>query len=207
MHGIDQYINVYGKYWPQWMNVKGVGSMFSNPEQQDLIKKSDGKDVAIIIAPSFHQNIIFETIRKLAIIFPDLIFWILTKPKHRTEGEFGKKYQNLINAGLSNVKEYIEDVYNLLPQCKYVFSESSTLIAEAVYFDRIALCYDPDPLFKFLYYRKFPEIIYKDIDDLISKIKETKNKQFFYTDKNLELLTYKGDKHPWKIIKDDMFES
>ena len=83
MHGLDQYFNVYKKYWPEHMIVKGIGSIFSNPEQQELIKKTKGTDVAIIIAPSFHQDIIFETIIALIKQFPDLIFWVSTKAKHK----------------------------------------------------------------------------------------------------------------------------
>jgi hypothetical protein len=204
MHGLDQYTNVYSKYWPNQIIAKGVGSMFSNPEQQALIKETDGTDVAIIIAPSFHQDLIFDAISRLATTFPDLTFWVATKPKHRFEGSFGKKYQNLILSGFENVKESIDDVYDLLPRCKYVFSESSTLLAEAVYFDRIALCFDPDPSFKFLYYRKFPEMIFKDVDGLIARIQETRNLPVHYNDPNLGSMTFKGDRHPWCIIKEDM---
>jgi hypothetical protein len=204
MHGLDQYTNVYSKYWPEYLVAKGIGSIFSNPEQQALIKETTGSDVAIIIAPSFHQDLIFDAIFQLITTFPDLTFLIVTKPKHRFDGDFGKKYQSLILSGLSNVQESIDDVYDLLPRCKYVFSESSTLLAEAVYFDRIALCFDPDPSFKFLYYRKFPEMIFKDVDGLIARIKETRYLPVHYNDPNLGSMTFKGDRHPWCIIKEDM---
>jgi len=204
MHGLDQYINVYSKYWPEHMIARGVGSMFSDPEQQAVIKETEGTDVAIIIAPSFHQDLIYDAISQLATSFPDLKFWIVTKPKHRFDREFGTKYQNLILSGLHNVQESIEDVYDLLPRCKYVFSESSTLLAEAVYFDRIALCFDPDPSFKFLYYRKFPEMIFKDVEGLIERIRETRYLPVHYNDPNLGKMTFKGDRHPWDLIKEDM---
>ena len=206
MHGLDQYYNVYIKYWPTWMKVKGVGSIFSNPEQQELIKQTDAKDVAIIIAPSFHQDLIFDAILTLASTFSDLTFWIVTKAKHRHEGDFGNKYQDLVHSGFSNVKESIQDVYNLIPKCKYVFSESSTLLAEAVYFDRIALCYDPDSAFKFLYYRKFPEMLFSDVDELIARINSTRYLPVYYNDPNLDLMTFKGNRHPWSIIKEDMID-
>ncbi len=204
MHGLDQYTDVYSKYWPEHMIAKGVGSMFSNPQQQAIIKETEGTDVAIIIAPSFHQDLIYDAIVQLAKTFSDLNFWIITKPKHRLEGDFGKKYQSLILSGLKNVQESIEDVYDLLPRCKFVFSESSTLLAESVYFDRIALCFDPDPSFKFLYYRKFPEMVFKDVDGLIARIQETRYLPVHYNDPNLGSMTFKGDKHPWSIIKEDI---
>ena len=97
MHGTYQYHNTYKKYWPKKMIVKGIGSLFSNPKQHKKIDKSNGKNVAIIVAPSFHQDSIFECIIKLAENFPGLIFWISTKAKHRTQsGDFSKKYQKLL---------------------------------------------------------------------------------------------------------------
>ncbi len=205
MHGLGQYRTVYHKYWPSWMKARGVGSMFSNPEQHTVIRNTAGTDIAIIIAPSFHQDTIFETVISLAQAFPDLVFWISTKWKHRTGGTFGGKYQALIQMGLANVKESKEDVYDLLPRCKYLFSESSTLLAESVYFDRITLCYDPYPnVFRFLYYRRFPEVIFNDVQLLAGRIKDTIDKPVYYSDPSLDELIHKDSMHPWDIIKNDM---
>lgn len=201
MHGIDQYTTYYSKYWPSHMIAKGVGSMFSNPQQHALIRGTVGTDVAIIVAPSFHQDIIFDAVISLVKQFPDLVFWISTKAKHRFDGTFGKKYQALVYAGFSNVNEYTEDVYDLFPRCKYLFSESSTLLAEALYFDRVTLCFDPVLEFKFLYYRKFPELVFKDVNALANRIKETRNITVHYSDPNLKNLIFRGSEHPWEIIK------
>jgi hypothetical protein len=199
MHGLDQYTHVYRKYWPHWMKAKGIGSMFSNPAQQQLIREGEGRDLSIIIAPSFHQDRIFETLISLALQFPQLIFWISTKAKHRTEGTFGATYQNLLKSGLANIRENTGDVYDVFPRCKYLFSESSTLLAEAVYFDRVALCYDPDPAFRFLYYRKFPELIFRDAESIAERIRETLDKPVRYTDPNLQQLIFKGGPHRGKL--------
>lgn len=204
MHGLDQYRNVYHKYWPKWMKVHGIGSMFSNPEQQSLIRQSPGTDVSIIIAPSFHQDQIFKAIAAMATLFPDLRFWISTKAKHRTEGNFGKKYQELIYSGMPNISENTSDVYDVMRLCKYVFSESSTLLAEAIYFDRVALCYDPDPAFRFLYYRKFREMIFKDVEQMAARIRETRYQEVHYNDPYLQDMIYKCDEHPWDVIRRNM---
>jgi len=206
MHGLFQYIKTYKKYWPQKMIVKGIGSLFSNPKQHKRIHQGNGKNVAIIVAPSFHQDSIFKCIIKLAENFPDLIFWISTKAKHRTQsGDFSNKYQNLLKRK-RNIKENVDDVYNLIADCKYVFSESSTLLAEAVFFDKVALCFDPEPeKFKYLYYRNFPELVFKDTKSIIKKIRNTISKNNnFYSNSDLSLLINKTKFHPWQIIKSDM---
>jgi hypothetical protein len=205
-HGIFQYLNTYKKYWPKNMVVKGIGSFFSNPYQHQKIKESVGKNVAIIIAPSFHQDLIFKTVLKLSSSFPNLIFWISTKDKHRHQsGDFSLEYQNLLKAN-KNIKENTKDVYDLIRDCKYIFSESSTLLAEAVYFEKVALCYDPEPKkFKYLYYRNFPELVFNDVDEVILRITETQNKsESYYEDRNLIELISKTKDHPWNIIKKDM---
>ncbi len=206
MHGLYQYNNTYKKYWPINLVAKGIGSFFSNPTQHEKIKNTNGKNVAIIIAPSFHENQIFESIYTLANAFPELIFRISTKAKHRSGSDFGIKYQSLINSKNQNIKENKDDVYNMISDCKYIFSESSTLLAEAVYFNKVALCFDPDPkTFKYLYYRNFPELVFNDVDSLIIRINTTKNKtENYYSDPNLNQMIFKTKNHPWNIIKDDM---
>ena len=94
----------------------------------------------------------------------------------------------------------------MISDCKYVFSESSTLLAEAVFFDKVALCFDPEPeKFKYLYYRNFPELVFNDVESIISRIEKTLNKQNdFYNDINLNLMICKTKSHPWNIIKKDM---
>ena len=206
MHGLYQYNSTYKKYWSNKMIIKGIGSFMSSPTQHNKIKNTQARNIAIIIAPSFHQEIIFRSILKIAKAFPNITLWISTKPKHRTEsGVFSLKYQKLINYK-QNVKESLDDVYDLLSDCKYVFSESSTLLAESVYFNKITLCFDPEPKkFKYLYYRKFPELIFTNIESIILRIKETQNiNRNFYKDENLNQLICKTKTHPWDIIKDDM---
>ena len=206
MHGLFQYLKTYKKYWPKKMIVKGIGSFFSNPEQHQKINKTNGKNVAVIVAPSFHQDSIFKSVINLAENFPDLIFWISTKAKHRTQsGDFSKKYQKLLKTK-KNIKENVDDVYNLISDCKYVFSESSTLLAEAVFFDKVALCFDPEPeKFKYLYYRNFPELVFKDTESIIKKIRKTISKSNnFYTNSDLNLLINKTKCHPWHFIKKDI---
>ena len=205
-HGTYQYFETYKKFWPKNMIVKGVGSFFSSPDQHKKITNTKGKNMAIIIAPSFHQEIIFNTISIIADEFPEITIWISTKPKHRTEsGIFSLKYQKLINSK-QNIKESKEDVYDLLSDCKYVFSESSTLLAESVYFKKVSLCFDPEPKkFKFLYYRNFPELIFNDVESIVSRIKKTQSiNENFYKDKNLDQLICKTETHPWDIIKNDI---
>ena len=205
MHGIFQYNHIYKKYWPPKMKVKAVGSMMVRPKQYYEIIRVSGRGVAIIVAPSFHQNLIFEGVWRIVKEFPELNFFISTKWKHRSGGIFGQLYQDLINSGTSNVREYTGQIYDLIPKCKYIFSESSTLLAEAVYFNRIPLCYDPDPSFKFLYYRAFfGECISKTPIELIERIQQTMHSKVSFEGQKLDQLIHKDEDHSWAMIKEDL---
>ena len=162
------------------IKVKAIGSPLINPEQRGKIFLNDGQDILVLVAPSFHEKKIFEALEILIQHFTDLKFHIATKEKHENEGTFGELYQKLLNVNYDNVFENNKDVYDTLSHCKYVFSESSTLLAEGVHFDKVVLCYDPDPTFKYLYYRKFPELIFKEVGQIIKRITETREKSFLF---------------------------
>ncbi|SVD42650.1 uncharacterized protein METZ01_LOCUS395504, partial [marine metagenome] len=114
MHGLYQFNNIYKKYWPKKMKVRGIGAMMANPNQHIKIKSKSEKNIAIIVAPSYHQKLIFKSIEELAIFFPSIKFYIFTKWKHRNVGTFGKLYQNLIKSRLKNVQECLQPVYDML---------------------------------------------------------------------------------------------
>ena len=179
MHGLGVYNEFYRKTWPSYLKVKAIGSPLINPEQRGKIFLNDGQDILVLVAPSFHEKKIFEALEILIQHFTDLKFHIATKEKHENEGTFGELYQKLLNVNYDNVFENNKDVYDTLSHCKYVFSESSTLLAEGVHFDKVVLCYDPDPTFKYLYYRKFPELIFKEVGQIIKRITETREKSLF----------------------------
>ena len=161
-HGAGPYLEYYRAKWPAYCRVRPIGSV--GLDRQELARLADPcpNDVVVILGPSFHQDKIMAAVSDLARALPDRTIWISTKAGYRHRGQFGHLFTALLAEGLPNLREFTGRTYDLFFQCRTWISESSTLIAEAVQFGRFALCLDPDPRFKFLYYRRFPGICVPD---------------------------------------------
>lgn len=172
MHGTDQYEAYYKSRWPATMRVRSVGSFGLTREELAALREECPRDIAFILGPSFHEDAVIAAMEKLAYAFPDRTIWINTKITYRERGTFGPKFQRLTTDGPPNIREYRGKTYDLFFKAFYWFSESSTLIAEAVQFGRIGLCLDPDERFKFLYYRQYPALLIKNADEAVARIRD-----------------------------------
>ena len=162
VHGWGLAREYYQAKWPATLRVRPVGSVGLDRDELAALAAPCPNDVAVVLGPSFHQDKVMAAVRQLADALPDRTLWLCTKGGYRQRGEFGRLFNALLAEGRPNVQEFSGRTYDLFPRCATWISESSTLIAEAIQFGRQALCLDPDPRFKFLYYRRFPEICVPD---------------------------------------------
>ena len=73
------------------------------------------------------------------------------------------------------------------------------------FFNRIPLCYDPDPSFKFLYYRELlTDFITDTPEKLMGLIHKTLDHPVVFEKEKFNKLIYKEREHPWTIIKRDI---
>ena len=204
MQGTGPYESYYKHKWPTTMRVRPVGSFGLTREELISLGDDCPKDIAFILGPSFHEDAILVAVEEIAHAFPDRTIWINTKAPYRDRGAFGLKFQRLAAEGPSNIKEFRGRTYELFFMAYYWLSESSTLIAEAIQFGRVGLCLDPDTRIKFLYYRKFPDLIVGSGKEAVERILGIEDgSQVYCRDNFAPIISLEGN-ICWDLVRKDM---
>jgi hypothetical protein len=204
MHGTGQYESYYRHKWPVTMRMRPVGSFGLTRDELMALDADCPRDIAFILGPSFHEDVVIAAATEIARAFPDRTVWINTKGGYRDRGTFGPKFQRLAADGPPNIKEFRGRTYELFFKAHYWMSESSTLIAEAIQFGRVGLCLDPDDRFKFLYYRQFPSLLVRSAQEAISRIRDLEDGSAIYARRDFAPIIDLSGRVCWDEIRMDL---
>jgi hypothetical protein len=202
VHGTD-VAQRFGRHWPRHMAVHAVGTACLSRGELQECARPPSNDMVVIVSPSFHEDAVFVAIRKLAEAFPDRTIYLNVK-RNYLAGDFGRKYREITTRGPSNIVDYPGRSYDLLLRCRYLFSESTTLVAEAVQLGRIAFCWDLDRRSKFLNYRRFPGLSVRSAEELCERVREVEAGTWQYPRAQWGALIDLTGRVVWDRIRDAM---
>lgn len=158
----------YRGTWSPRMAVKPVGTMHMTRDHLARLSDPRPKDVGCFMNPRHENPYILEQIFKVARHFPDRIFWVKIKGSRRHDGSCLDVLDALKQAP-ANVRETLEDTYELFLRISYALTAGSTVTAEAIQYRVAAFTFDlakDEPY----YYRDFPGLCLETADDIIRRI-------------------------------------
>lgn len=119
-------------YFPTWagdMVLRSAGNLGCLPE---LVREAWPQGEAILVAArvAWTEPELGRIIRAVSAAFPGRRVLVQIKPGYIDPGSDGRVAE--WTAGLANVERSNDDIYTLLRRCRYLVSDVSTLIAEAI---------------------------------------------------------------------------
>lgn len=171
--GSYQYEHYYKEKWPSHMEVRSIGSFGLTREEFWKLAEPREKNIAFFISPVFNEDKSFEAIGALAKAFPDKKLFINTKLHYTNKDtSYGRKLWAFLDQAPENVVLDKGSSYDLLFSCQYVFSDGSTLAAEAIQFGLDSYVFDFEPeRWKVLNYRELPGVCVHSAEEAISRVK------------------------------------
>jgi len=201
--GWDQVERYYRRTWPAHMRVRAIGSHGITRDLLSRLDEPGGNNVACFLGPSFHEDAILDAVVEMARALPErTVFINVKKPRYLT-GSFGAALEKIRAMGVANVEFDSGNSYELLLRCRYVVCESSTLIAEALQFNRIGLALDPDARFKAHYYRRFPDICVASGAEAASRVRAYEAGSWSQQQHAYKRLIEMNPRVVWDIIRED----
>ena len=162
----------YDRYhtWPARMRQIETGSMAATRRDFEIYDSAPpSRDIVCIVSPCYHMDRVADAIAAAAEAFPERAVVLNVKGEKYMRGTFKAELDRLL-AGHGNVRLDMGRSYDLIHACGYVIGESSTLIAEAVQFGKVAFALDVDPRTKYLLHRDFPDICVHSGAELVKRI-------------------------------------
>ncbi|MEQ9325870.1 MAG: hypothetical protein RJQ21_01080, partial [Rhodospirillales bacterium] len=119
----------YGDSWPEDMDVV-PSAPFRIPREIFARRRAEKpKNILIMASVSLWQPRFHEITRAIAEAFPDRTIYIQVKEVFQSLA-VGQRYIEHVTAGLDHVKLYSGSPYNLFDDCRYSFSDPSTVSVE-----------------------------------------------------------------------------
>ncbi|MDA0241046.1 MAG: hypothetical protein O3A84_13610 [Proteobacteria bacterium] len=202
VHGRHLSERYYRDRWPETMRVVPIGSSgLSRSELKKLAAPGPRTGVACFLSITFQIAETIDAIRTLAAEFPDRIFYINFKDKDQDEPTFGSPVSAFLGEGIKNVVRHTGRSYDLFFLCDTVFSNGTTLAAEAIQLSLKSYVFDffPDA-WKSLPYRDFPGVCISSVESAIALMR---SEQPFPREKWAEFIEMSGIV-PWDTIRQDM---
>ncbi|MBF0128857.1 MAG: hypothetical protein HQL33_02575 [Alphaproteobacteria bacterium] len=168
----DHLYNLYYKEtWPEDMKVRAVGSFTFSRAQLAGPRPAADSDLIVIFAALGIGNPEFpRLVRAIAEAFPH--YRVRLKPKGSAEVPAIRAFLESCREGLDNVEAVATDATDLIGAARYVLSDPSTVVAEAVYFGVPTLVIDIIPGHRRCLFRDFPGLCVTSAEQAVDRLRD-----------------------------------
>jgi hypothetical protein len=170
---------VFGRYpypqyhqqnWPSHVRVKPVGTFGMTRRQYDNLNGPRKPDIVFFVSRLMGERDFINQAVALANAFPDR--QVIIKPKYRARSIYHLDFLALLDSPPANLVQSWGDSYELMMNCRYAVSNgSSSIAAEAVQYGLVSYVFDSFNLETPFFFRQFPSICYREIDEVIETIR------------------------------------
>ena len=166
--------------WPAAMRVYAIGTLaLTREEYRRLALREPRKNIAFFIEPVVQGHATLEVAARMAEALPDRKVYVNTKSKH-LRGDYLRDMEAYCER-LPNFAIHRGRSYDLMFECGYVFSDASTLTAEAVQFGLCGLTLDLiGDRWKENLFRSFPVISIFSAQEAIDTVTAIENGTLSY---------------------------
>ena len=171
--GSDLYENYYKAKWTRRMRIINVGCFGVTREQFEAQKSHpENSDIGVFLKlfdDGMEPEWVIDIVRTLAEAFPNKTVYL--KPKYSGMKDIHRDHlTRFLNNAPDNIVIATNDAYQTLSQVRYCVSTPSTVVFEAINLNVISICYDIYPKTTPLHFREYPELCYRDAEDIIARI-------------------------------------
>lgn len=166
LHLIDR---LYRATWQPDMKIQAVGSFGFSRARLASGPDSDARAITVFGGICLHQPELAETVRRLAEAFPDSP--VVLKPKLRPNDPALAALAEAVGAGRGNVSISLDDAGEVIAASRYVVSDPSTVVAEAIHLGVPAVMLDVAPDHRTCLYRDFAGLCQPGPDAVVARIK------------------------------------
>lgn len=192
--------SIYRDTWPSHMEVRYAGSAsFDAAAAATCAARPKAGDFAIFIALTAREPEMLRTVDLLARTFPERTIHIkLKRSIGLSDTEFGAYFLH------PNIVVAEDEASELLKNCRYVVSDISTIIQEAVQFGCVTFLLDVLPGQQSGFLREFPELCVTAADELLSRIQAVEDGSRPYARDTLAGLTDLGGTPFSQALRSDL---
>lgn len=170
VHGTLLHEKYYRDTWPAHMVVEPVGTACLSRSDLRRLQHRTRRDILCIPSPSFHEDLVFETLVEVSRAFPDKTLYLNVKSSY-LHGAFLEKIERCVAARPGAIVIDQGRSYHRFAECAYIVTESTTLTAEAIQFGVVPVVLDLSDRIKFLVYREYPELCVHSAAQAIERIR------------------------------------
>ncbi len=203
MTGMALYQKYLRHVWPEDMVVKAAGSFDVRLRQNGKNLSDSQRDILIMasVAVGYPAAVVF--VRDVAAAFPDRK--ILLQTKKLWDGtEAGRAFVEECMSGVDNVFPVSGPLHELFGDVRYVLSDPSTIIVEALEFGRTALMYDVLDYHRECIFRDFKGLCVKTGAEAVRRITSIEAGSEFYRPGDYASLTNLTDQTYLDVIREQV---
>ena len=159
----------YRDTWAPDMTVRTIGTYSVRREKLAAVLGSGGDDIVFTIRVAWSEPEMVHMVRAVAEAFPERVVLVQFKEGFVSR-EMSRQLIDRCSEGLANVVHTTENVYDLLDRAKYLVSDISTFVAEAIRSGMVTIVADLLDQ-EFNCYRLFPGLCVAQAGELVEKLR------------------------------------
>ena len=195
----EDYGRHYTCSWPDTMKVEPAGSYCLNREQLHKLGEPREKNILIFLSDTFQTEQVIKSSVEIARAFPDRLVYIKTRPDDY--GGHGVLFPTALKEAPENLVRYQGHAEDLLPLGRYVLSEPSTLVVEALQFGHFSFALVMDNRFRGLEFEKYPGLCLHSVDEIVVRIKAIETGDWAYPRESYKGLVNLSGKIVWDVVR------
>ncbi len=193
--------------WPAAMRLRNISSFALDRERLRSFSTLRPNNVACILVPSKSAGASFKAVLELAAAFPDRKVFVTVKSKYIV-GSYGLAFSAFLADAPDNVVYYPAlpptSTYDLFDRARYIVSDPTTMLGEAIHLGLYAWALDLDPDWQQLTLREIPGLCVRSASEAIAWIRDIESGARDY-----DRCAFAGDieltgKVVWDIFRQDM---
>ena len=198
---------MYEDTWPKDMAVVPIGPWrFSRAEHHELLeRRGQVKDIVYFFSASvpLQERASMEFVIDIANSFPDRSVHL--KPKNRKALKHCRAVLTELTDSLpGNLKIREGRAYSLLCECKYIISDPSTLIVEALHYRKWAFFSRLSSEWGEVFFDRFPELRIQSASDFVDRVQRIEREGIVENPFHDTGLLAPPDRYEWDFLRAEM---
>jgi hypothetical protein len=189
--------------WANDMEVIPIGTFGATRDDFAQISNHGPKDIVVFTAMAVGEKRLVEFIRDLAKYLPDRRILLQVKINF-VDSDAGKEFISACMEGTTNIFLERDTVFNLFRKARYIFSDPSTIISEALKLKLMAFTIDVLPYHETSILRHFNGLCYSSGIEAGQRIKDIESGKWDYPHKEFSSLTDSSDDTWLDIVRRDV---
>lgn len=198
----------YRDRWSSHMKLRSVGAYGLPREKLRQLPWPRGKDILIAIRVAWNEPEMTRIVHAVAKLFPNHRVLVQFKVGYLSEGTLEATLAAAVKrfkGGLPNIEHVTDDIFSLLGRAKYLISDVSTLIAEAIQLGIPTIFADVITGHAWSIFRQFPGLSHTNANAVCERLTAWEGgHETFDRDKHMSFMGLSDNRLIFEIIREDL---